>query len=347
MARQNEGVWYRASKDGWFITVEGKAVSLKVKGEKNKAEAIQAWHRLMSQEAPPKPVEAPPKAKAGATLKELVEAFLSDAKARVKANTYATYQGCLNPFAEAHGKAKAESITPAKALAYVNRDDWGQAHRRTILGAMKTAFKWAESEEVGLTTHNPLKAMQRPSMPSRGSKASVSLDTHERLLEASTPSFRLFLTILHETGCRPSEVSRLTAQYVDFPSGVVVLTEHKTSHATGKPRLIVLSPKALDILTAQAIAHPEGVLLRTPHGKEWVKNSSNYSMRKACKKAGVKAILYGYRHGYATDALSKGVPDATVASLLGHSGTTTLHRHYSHLTSRIAVLRDAVGIIRK
>ena len=49
---------------------------------------------------------------------------------------------------------------------------------------------------------------------------------------------------------------------------------------------------------------------------------------------------------YATDALSKGVPDATVAALLGHSGTAMLHKHYSHLTSRIAVLKDALAKVR-
>ena len=70
------------------------------------------------------------------------------------------------------------------------------------------------------------------------------------------------------------------------------------------------------------------------------------SMRKLCKRAGTKAIAYGYRHAYATDALSKGVPDATVAALLGHSGTTQLHKHYSHLTSRVSILKDAASKIR-
>lgn len=49
---------------------------------------------------------------------------------------------------------------------------------------------------------------------------------------------------------------------------------------------------------------------------------------------------------FATDALSKGVPDATVAALLGHSGTAMLHKHYSHLTSQATVLRDALSKLR-
>jgi integrase len=65
-----------------------------------------------------------------------------------------------------------------------------------------------------------------------------------------------------------------------------------------------------------------------------------------CEKAGLKAIAYGYRHGFATDALANGVPDAQVAELLGHSGTAMLHKHYSHLTARSQVLREALGKVR-
>ncbi len=58
------------------------------------------------------------------------------------------------------------------------------------------------------------------------------------------------------------------------------------------------------------------------------------------------AAAYGSRHTYATSALAKGVPGATVAALLGHSSTAVLHRHYSHLTSQANVLRNAAALVR-
>lgn len=349
MARQNEGVWYRRGEDTWYITLpDGKKKSLRVKGEGNEKEAVKAWHRLM---ANPKPLEAPqkrsepiPEAKAKATVKEVLDAFLSDAKARVKPTTFKNYNAYLTPFMEVHGKVKAEALTIARTLAYANRDGWGQAHRYNLLGAIKTAYKWAE--EVGIIGKNPIKAMKRPSMPSRGAKVSITPEDNQRLLNASTPCFRLFLTMLHETGCRPSELARLTVQDVDFASGVAVLTEHKTAHKTGKPRIIIFNPKAMDILRTQAEANPTGTLFRTERGSDWNTSLLQNTMRATNKRAGTKCIAYAYRHGYATDALSKGVPDATVAALLGHSGTAMLHKHYSHLTSRIAVLRDAANKIR-
>ena len=57
-------------------------------------------------------------------------------------------------------------------------------------------------------------------------------------------------------------------------------------------------------------------------------------------------IAYGYRHGFATDALAAGVPDAHVAELLGHSSTAMLHKHYSHLATRVKVLTDAARAVR-
>ena len=60
MARHVEGPWYRVSKGTWYATVNGKSLSLGVRGEGNRKEAQEAWHKLMA--SPPKAkVEAGPK----------------------------------------------------------------------------------------------------------------------------------------------------------------------------------------------------------------------------------------------------------------------------------------------
>jgi integrase len=70
-------------------------------------------------------------------------------------------------------------------------------------------------------------------------------------------------------------------------------------------------------------------------------------MRKAARSAGLsRRIAYGYRHAFATDALAAGVPDAQVAELLGHASTAMLHKHYSHLSTRVKVLTDAAKVVR-
>ncbi len=311
---------------------------MKVKGEDNEAEAVRAWHKLLSEE--PKPSEQPKLLpKAVATVRSVLDAFLADLQGRVKANTFRNYKGLLDAFSSGHGDMKAEGFTVATATTFVNRPAWSSSYRHNLLGAIATAFKWAEG--IGLIDVNPLKKLKRPPKASRGSKAVVTEDVHLKLKAVATPALRLLLDLLRETGARPSELSRLTSQDVDFDTGVVILTDHKTAGSTGKPRLIFLTPKAVAILQAQAVRYPTGVLLRNAKGLPWKKDGIGLAMRRASKSAGVKGIAYGYRHGYATSALAKGIPDATVAALLGHSSTTMLHRHYSHLTSQAGVLREA------
>lgn len=204
-------------------------------------------------------------------------------------------------------------------------------------------FRWAEGED--LIAVNPLRKLKKPACESRGTKAMISPADHLKLMGAATPALRSILLFLHETGCRPSEATRLTATNIDFANHVIILHEHKTDH-TGKPRLIVLTPTIRELLSELVAVNPNGPLMRNARGGSWTKNSLGLAFRRACKIANVNAIAYGYRHTYATDALASGVPDATVAALLGHSSTTMLHKHYSHISSRTDVLRNAALKVR-
>ena len=71
-----------------------------------------------------------------------------------------------------------------------------------------------------------------------------------------------------------------------------------------------------------------------------------WQVNRLCREVGVKAIPYGYRHTFATDALAQGVPDAQVAQLLGHSSTAMLHKHYAHLGSKARAMADALKRVR-
>jgi integrase len=131
---------------------------------------------------------------------------------------------------------------------------------------------------------------------------------------------------------------------------VVRLAEHKTAHK-GKQRVLYLCPEAVALLREQRQRYGSGYLFRSRHGTRYTKNSIGLAFRRLRERAGVEhATAYAYRHTFATDALSNGVPDAQVAELLGHSGTAMLHKHYAHLGARARVLREALqrvaGVIR-
>jgi integrase len=338
MRQNSEKPWFRSVKNGWYAWVDGKQVSLGVKGEENKKVAQDAFYRLMADGGKK---EQP---KADVAVEAIVDGFLAAKKGSIKNNTYGFYSYSLEKVSTAFGKKSAGQLKPAEVLRWLNGLEVSQSTRADVARVLITALKWAEAEE--LISRNPLKAMKRPFGESRGTKAVISEQTHKKLLKAANPALRLLLTLLHETGCRPAELSRLTADDCDFKNGVAVLSQHKTADKTGKPRLIILTPKAIGILREQAKVNPTGPLLKNSTGKPWTKDSIGGALNRTSKMAGVKVIAYGYRHTFATDALANGVPDATVAALLGHSSTAMLHKHYSHLTARADVLRKAASQVR-
>jgi integrase/recombinase XerC len=329
--------WFRESKQTWYATVEGRMKSLGVKGEANKAEAYQSWHRLLAG------VMERVKPKAEPTVNEVVKGFLADVEARAKPNTVKLYNFFLNPFAKRFGALKCSELSPPQAEAYSRKPTWATDTRTDFLGALATAFRWAE--RARLINRTPLVGLKRPPKASRGAEAVIDKEAHARLLEAAKEGFKLFLMVLHLTGARPGEVAAITAENFDAEGGMVRLKEHKTAYK-GKPRTIYLCPEAVAVLLGQRAKYGSGFLLRNTLGKPWSVNAVVKAMITVRKRAGVKAIAYGYRHTFATDALANGVPDAQVAALLGHSGTAMLHKHYSHLTGQARALKEALSKVR-
>jgi len=138
----------------------------------------------------------------------------------------------------------------------------------------------------------------------------------------------------------------LTAEQVKASTdGVIPLSEHKTAHK-GKSRFLILTGNALAIVKGRAEAVGTGLIFAGRDGKLSAQAIGS-RMRTLCGRAGIRRLtVYGYRLGYATEALKKEIPDSHVAALLGHGSTTMLLRHYSHLTSQAQVLRQAVMRVR-
>jgi integrase len=338
MARPSKP-WFRASKGTWYVTVDGRKVSLGVQGVENFKDAYEAWHRLMAgiKEETARPKSEP-------TVGEVIGKFLGDCEGRVKPNTLRVYRGLLRPFCKKFGDTTTHDLLPMHAEGYARAQGWSDTTRNAFLGAVVTAFRWAV--RARLLTQMPLTGLQRPPKASRGVESLVTPDVHARLVQEATPAFALFLRILYATGARPGEVAAITAENFDPKLGMVLLKEHKNAHK-GKSRTVHLTPETAALLSELVKKYLTGPLLRNTRGEPWSEKALVKAMIATRQRAGIcDAICYGYRHTFATDALANGVPDAQVAELLGHSGTAMLHRHYSHLTARSQVLQAALGRVR-
>src|SRR5262249_14231060 len=136
MARPSKP-WYRASKDSWYVTVNGKKLSLGVRGQENMLAAITAWDRLMAgldprsrgEEANGKTEREKKESDGGPTVRDVFTGFLADCQGRVKTNTLRGYRDFLDPFQLAHGKKLAKDLTPTVAEGYSRKSEWSPSTR--------------------------------------------------------------------------------------------------------------------------------------------------------------------------------------------------------------------------
>ena len=351
MARGIEGAWYRSSKGTWYATVNGKSISLGVKGRENEAEAKTAWHRLMGgmpivmQTPKPEPTPKDEQKPNALTITNIIDGFLADAGSRLKPPTMRLYRDHLSRFGKKLGSMESDALTTKQISQWIHTLPYASTTKGIMLRAVIACLSWAETN--GMMADNPARKVPKPKCKSRAGlpEAVITSEQHEAMMAKALPAQRHLLLMLHDTGCRPGEACKVTAEAFHADAGCVILHDHKTEK-TGKPRVIFLSPELAELFKVQAERYPKGALLRTSWGTPWNAQSVNLMVRRLGKRCGFKAMPYGYRHGFATAGLSNGIPDAQVAALLGHSSTAMLHRHYSHLTSQSAVLKEALSRVR-
>ncbi len=114
------------------------------------------------------------------------------------------------------------------------------------------AFNWAVKR--GRLGKNPITGIEIP--PQRRILSYLTAEQRKAVFAATNDmAFKRFLTALQETGCRPGEISSVTAANVDLEAGVWVLPKHKTGKKTGKPRTVFLNDTML-ALTKELVAAP-------------------------------------------------------------------------------------------
>jgi integrase len=174
--------------------------------------------------------------------------------------------------------------------------------------------------------------------------------------------FREFVFAMLETGCRPSEVAKVTAHHVSQDWSMWIFDEHKTDR-TGQARIVYLTPAVQELTRKLVALYPSGPLFRSTRKidgarKPWTRNGVRCRFKRLRQKfkrdrskvpperqheipdlTGLTA--YVLRHTYATQALANGLSGPVVASLLGHRSTKMIDEHYGHLDQRGELLKEA------
>lgn len=338
--------WRRAgSRGAWYAQVAHRQVRL-ADGTASFDDALRALGRLLGG------VEE----SSAPSVGEVVTRFLEHCEGRVARgelthDTASQYTRRLGSFAESAGDVAADHLKSQHVAVWLDSHPaWGSTTRAGCITAVKVAFNWAR--RYGLLEASPVEHMAKP----RARRSDVLPDQATlaaALAACVSRDFALFIRVLHETGCRRSEAMRVEAKDIDFTRSLWH-RPGKSTHATGRERIVHLTPGLLLELREQAERFPAGPLLRNTQGRPWTESALNCQIRRLrarfklrTKKALPPFTFRSLRHLFATDALSRGVPIATVAELLGHSGTKMIEQTYSHLSERHEHLREALAKIRQ
>jgi integrase len=324
--------WYRKQTDSWYVEIGGKQIPL-ARGKVNRQAAMDAFYELMAAKKTP--------AESELTVAELCDRFLRWSKLRHTEETFTWHQTFLQRFCDLHGKTKATEVVPYHVTLWLDANPKWKGARRHAAYAVKRAFSWAFKE--GLLSKHVLAGVTIERSGKRN--RILSREEREKILAAiPDQAFKDFVTALQATGCRPSEVARVTAADVNLDLGVWTLTQHKTAKKTGRPRVVYLTPVIVELTRRLVATYPDGPLFRTHRGKKpWNRNAVRLRFRRLRDKLPElgEVISYSYRHTFCTDALVNGVGVAQVAELLGHTSTEMVMRHYSKLSQKVEHLRDA------
>lgn len=321
--------FFRASRGLWYVEISrGKQVNL----GKDKDAAFARYHDLMAGAG--QASQGQPEPESGDVAPNLVvvlvDRFLDWCQKHRAADTYRWYRDRLQLFCTAvpHGLTIAQLRNYHVQQWVDSFESLSPGSKRNHCRAVQRAMRWAARQ--GYVEVSPIAHLEKPAAGKR--EQVVSPDEFQLILDLTKDSaFRDLLTVTWETGCRPQESLRVEARHVDRANARWIFP---ASEAKGGklPRIVYLTPKALEATERLMMKHPTGPIFRNTDGRPWTPDATNCRFRRIENKTGTKYCLYALRHTWMNRLLMSGVDALTVAILAGHCDPSTLAKTYQHLS---------------
>lgn len=283
------------------------------------------------------------------SIRDLADRYMNDhCEGRCKESTIKAHNWLLNKFIlPKFGARKILELTPQDIGRFHQglRETPYNANR--CIGLLKAMF--SQAEQWGLIPANasparPIKPFREKKRhrfltPEEFAKLFVAIDCLEKVKGIDVyQAAAVRLLIL--TGCRLSEILKLTWDDVDFRNERLVLQKHKTD-AKGV-KAIPLNQDSLKVLQNLPKKNNNQYVIVGKRPESHLVNLRKPWLR-ILEEAKIKNVrIHDLRHSFASAAASAGVPIQIVGALLGHSSPQSTAR-YTHLYDD--PLKEASSII--
>jgi integrase len=315
--------YYKKSHKAWYANIGpgGRQVRLASKEEGEQA-AQDKYHALMANRQPAGP-DSP--------VADLLDRYLDWCEREKSDSTYQSRRRILESFTRHIGSLRLSALKPHHVSNWLaeSHPNTGPTARHSYIRAVKGALKWAEDE--GYIERSPIRKMKLPAPRSRD--VYISPDQWDKLAakvaKARDGGCLLdYITVLHETGCRPLEARKVEARHFDRDGRCWVFPADE-SKGKRESRVVRLTDRAFEICQRLALKNPTGPMFRNSRGKPWTRYSLHCRFYRLSEKLGFHVCSYAIRHTFATDAIIRGVDLVSIAMLMGHTDLKMLSRVYS------------------
>lgn len=254
----------------------------------------------------------------------LIDKFLEWCEAN-RPDSYAWYFQFLNPFCKEIADVRVDQVKAHHVERFIDKPTWGASAKRGAITAIKRAFNW--SVKQGYISQSPVRSVEKPEAKIR--ETVISLAMHKANLKAVPKAFGELLELAWETGARPLELYGMETRHLELKESRAVFPRSE-SKGKKKQRVVYFSKKALAIVKRNMRA--EGAVLRNSDGNPWNAYAINCAFGRLAKKTSKDRLcLYAYRHSFGHRKLTEGTDSLVVATLMGHSDLSMLHRVYGHI----------------
>ena len=297
-------------------------------------EALTAYNRFCA-EIQSNPVFFLKSDTAGATVPELVAAFLDYAKATLQTPNYTHYRIVLMDFLlKFYGDDTTTDSFKPRCLKLIRSEmiQSGRFCRETINGYTRriiSVFSWGVGEEyVNSNTETALKTVKPlpegyPGTFDNAEREDVPDDVIRRTLPFLPPMLAAMIQIQRMTGCRPSEIFNMKVGEIDRKSDpdlwLYQLTHHKTEKKTkrkkvvplGKPEQELIAPYLEGKTGSEAVFPPCTAMVERKAEKRAKRKSKLTPSQRARDEARAKKEPQ-YRESYDKDTYRRAVGHAII-----------------------------------